>query len=68
MGRPYSRAPSLLRCRGLLCVSVLVVVALVGGMPVSVVNVVQMVAVQDGGVTASLAVNVRVLLGRLVHR
>jgi hypothetical protein len=47
---------------------VLVVVSLVGGMPVSVVNVVQMVAVQDGGVTASLPVNMGVLLGRLVHR
>ncbi len=48
--------------------SVFVVVALVGGVPVSVVDVVQVVAVQDGGVTASLTVNVGVLLGWLVHR
>lgn len=48
--------------------SVLVVVALVGGVPVPVVDVVQMVAVEDGGVAASLTVHVDVLLGRLVHR
>jgi hypothetical protein len=46
---------------------VLVVVAFVGGVPVSVVDVVQMVAVQDGRVAAALAVNVGVLLGWLVH-
>ena len=45
-----------------------VVVAFVGGVPVSVVDVVQMVAVEDGGVTASLAVHVGVLLGWLVQR
>jgi hypothetical protein len=47
---------------------VLVVVALVGRVPVPVVDVVQVVAVQDGGVAASLAVNVGVLLGGLVQR
>jgi hypothetical protein len=47
---------------------VFVVVAFVGGVPVSVVDVVQMVAVEDGGVTASLTVHVAVLLGRLVPR
>jgi hypothetical protein len=50
------------------CLSVFVVVAFVGGVPVSVVNVVQMVAVQDRGVTASPAVHVDVLLGRPVPR
>jgi hypothetical protein len=48
--------------------SVFVVVAFVGGVPVSVVDVVQMVAVEDGGVAASVTVHVDVLLGRLVHR
>ena len=48
--------------------SVFVVVAFVGGVPVSVVDVVQMVAVEDGGVAASLTVHVDVLLGRLVPR
>jgi hypothetical protein len=50
------------------CMSVFVVVALVGGVPVSVVDVVQMVAVQDGGVAASLTVHVDVLFGRPVPR
>jgi hypothetical protein len=45
-----------------------VVVALVGGVPVPVVDVVQMVAVQDRGVAASLTVHVHVLLGRPVPR
>lgn len=45
-----------------------VVVAFVSGVPVSVVDVIQMVAVEDGGVAASLAVHVDVLLGRFVHR
>ena len=45
----------------------LVVVAFVGGVPVSVVNVVQMVAVQHGRVATALAVDVGVLLGWLVH-
>jgi len=47
--------------------SVLVVVTFVGGVPVSVVDVVQMVTVEDGRVAASLTVHVDVLLGRLVH-
>jgi hypothetical protein len=47
---------------------VFVVVAFVWGVPVSIVDVVQMVAVEDGGVAASLAMHVDVLLGRLVHR
>jgi hypothetical protein len=47
--------------------SVFVVVAFVGGVPVSVVDVVQMVAVEDGGVAASRTVHVYVLLGKLVH-
>jgi hypothetical protein len=47
---------------------VLVVVAFVGRVPVSVVNVVQMVAVEDWGVAASLPMHVNVLLGRLVLR
>ena len=42
--------------------------ALVGGVPVSVVDVVQMVAVQDGGVAASLTMHVDVLLGGPVPR
>jgi hypothetical protein len=50
------------------CLSMFVVVALVGGVPVPVVDVVQMVAVQDGGVAASLTVHVDVLLGRPVPR
>jgi hypothetical protein len=50
------------------CLSVFVVVAFVGGVSVSVVDVVQMVAVEDGGVAASPAVHVDVLLGRLVPR
>jgi hypothetical protein len=45
-----------------------VVVAFVGGVPVSVVDVVQMVTVEDGGVAASFTVHVDVLLGRLMHR
>jgi hypothetical protein len=49
------------------CRSVFVVMAFVGRVPVSVVDVVQMIAVQDGGVTASLAMHVDVLLGRLVQ-
>ncbi len=53
---------------GCLSVSVFVVVAFVGGVPMSVVDVVQMVAVEDGGVAASLTVHVDVLLGRLVHQ
>jgi len=48
--------------------SVFVVVAFVGGVSVSVVDVVQMVAVEDGGVAASPTVHVDVLLGRLVRR
>ena len=48
------------------CLSVFVVVAFVGGVSVSVVDVVQMVAVEDGGVAASRTVHVDVLLGRLV--
>ena len=48
--------------------SVFVVVAFVGGVSVSVVDVVQMVAVEDGGVAASLTVHVGVLLGRLMFR
>jgi len=47
---------------------VFVVVAFVGGVAVSVVDVVQMVAVEHGGVTASLAMHVNVLLGRLMQR
>jgi hypothetical protein len=47
--------------------SVFVVVALVG-VPVSVVDVVQMVAVEDGGVAASLTVHVDVFFGRPVPR
>jgi hypothetical protein len=50
------------------CLSMFVVVAFVSGVAVSVVDVVQMVAVEDGGVAASLTVHVDVLLGRLVHR
>ena len=50
------------------CLSMFVVVAFVGGVPVSVVDVVQMVTVQDGGVAASLPVHVDVLLGRPVLR
>jgi hypothetical protein len=50
------------------CLSMFVVVAFVWGVPVSIVDVVQMVAVEDGGVAASLAMHVDVLLGRLVHR
>jgi hypothetical protein len=46
--------------------SVFVVVAFVGGVPVSVVDVVQMVAVEDGSVAASVTVHVDVLLGKLV--
>ncbi len=45
-----------------------VVVAFVGGVSVSIVDVVQVVAVEDGGVAASLTVYVDVLLGRLVPR
>jgi hypothetical protein len=48
--------------------SVLVVVAFMGGVPVSVVDIVQMVAMEYGRVTASLAMHVDVLLGRLVQR
>jgi hypothetical protein len=47
--------------------SVFVVVAVVGDVPVPVVYVVQVVAVQNGGVAASLAVHVDVLLGRYVR-
>jgi len=47
---------------------VFVVVAFVGGVPVSIVDVVHMVAVEDGSVAASLTMHVDVLLGRLVHR
>ena len=50
------------------CLSVFVVVAFVGGVSVSVVDVVQMVAVEDGGVATPLTMHVDVLLGRLVHR
>ena len=50
------------------CLSMFVVVALVGGVPVPVVDVVQMVAVQDGWVAASLTVHVDVLFGRPVPR
>lgn len=45
-----------------------VVVAFVGGMPVPVMDVVQMVAVEHRGVTASLAMYVNVLLSGLVQR
>ena len=45
-----------------------VVVAFVGGVSVSVVDVVQMVAVEDGGVAASVTMHVDVLFGRLVPR
>ena len=45
-----------------------VVVAFVGGVPVSIVDVVQMVAVEDGGVATSLTMHMDVLLGKLVHR
>ena len=48
--------------------SVLVVVTFVGGVSVSVVDVVQMIAVEDWGVAASRAVYVGVLLGRPVLR
>ena len=48
--------------------SVFVVVAFVGDVPVSVVHVVQVVAVQDGGVAASLTVYVNVLLSELMDR
>jgi hypothetical protein len=47
---------------------VFVVVALVRGVPVSVVDVIQMVAMEDGGVTASVAMHVEVFLSRLVPR
>ena len=47
--------------------SVFVVVAFMRGVPVSVVDVVQMVAVEDRGVAASRTVHVGVPLGRLVH-
>jgi hypothetical protein len=50
------------------CLSMFVVVAFVGGVSMSVVDVVQVVAVEDGGVAASLTVHVGVLLGRLVPR
>jgi hypothetical protein len=50
------------------CLSMFVVVAFVGGVPVSIVDVVQMVAVEDGGVATPLTMHVDVLLGRLVHR
>lgn len=50
------------------CLSVFVVVAFMGGVPVSVVDVVQMVAVENRSMTASLAMHVDVLLGRLVSR
>ena len=45
-----------------------VVVAFVGGVPVSVVDVIQMVAMEDGGVAASLAMHMDVFLSRLVAR
>jgi hypothetical protein len=45
-----------------------VVVAFVGGVPVPIVDVVQMVAVEDGGVATPLTMHVDVLLGKLVHR
>ena len=61
----FCRCPAESRYGGL---SVFVVVAFVGGVPVSVVDVVHMVAVEDGGVAASLTMHVDVLLGRLVHR
>lgn len=61
----FCRCPAESRYR---CLSVFVVVAFVGGVPVSIVDVVQMVAVEDGGVAASLTMHVDVLLGRLVHR
>lgn len=54
--------------RGKPCPSVFVVVAFVGGVPVFVVDIIQMVAVEHGGVTASLAMHVNVLLGRLMQR
>jgi hypothetical protein len=47
---------------------VFVVVAFVGGVPVSVVDVVQMVAVEDRGVAASPTVHMGVLLGGLMQR
>jgi len=47
---------------------VFVVVAFVGGVSMSVVDVVKMIGVEDGGVAASVTVHVAVLLGRLVLR
>jgi hypothetical protein len=47
---------------------VLVEVAVVGGMPVSVVNVAQMAAVEHRGVAASLTMHMDMLLGMLVLR
>jgi hypothetical protein len=47
---------------------VLVVVTFVGGVPMSVVDIVEVVAVENGGVTAPVTVDVGVLLGRLVPR
>jgi hypothetical protein len=47
--------------------SVLVVVALMCGVPVPVVHIVQVVAVQDGGVATSAPVHMGVRLGRDVH-
>jgi hypothetical protein len=44
-----------------------VVVAFVGGVTVSFVHVVEVVAVQDRGVAASAAVHMSVLLGRYVR-
>ena len=42
--------------------------AFVSGVPVSVVDVVQMIAVEDWGMAAPVTVHVDVLLGTLVHR
>jgi hypothetical protein len=47
---------------------VLVVVTFVGGVPMSVVDIVQMVAVEHRGVTAPVTVDVGVRLGGLVQR
>jgi hypothetical protein len=42
--------------------------AFVGCVPVSAVDVVQVVAMEDGGVTASVAMHMDMLLSRLVSR
>ena len=64
-GKSILQVPAESRYR---CLSMFVVVAFVGGVPVSIVDVVQMVAVEDGGVATSLTMHVDVLLGKLVHR